>query len=87
VLGRNALALTRAPCSQLNELEPEEMEAAALSGVRAEFQWLPRGTDVGTLVRESRGVPTFDLLALDYHTLRSEVTLSACAAGCAAHPC
>ncbi len=74
---------SRARVSQLNELASAE-EGEEARGVRPELQWLPRGCEAG-LCRESRGVPSFDLLALDYHALLAEVDqhLSAHPGACA----
>ena len=66
---------------QLDDIEQAESHRDSEAGKRAELQWLPRGTEAGS-VRDSRGVPSFDLLSLDFEALFEEVVelLSACCA-------
>ena len=47
-----------------------------LGRLRPELQWLPRDTEAGAC-RFHPDMPSFDLLALDFDTLMSEVELSA----------
>ena len=67
-------------CEQLDSQELAERRQDEQAGKRAELQWLPRGQEAAA-VRDSTGVPSFDLLSLDFDTLYPEVEhlLSACA--------
>jgi hypothetical protein len=67
-------------CKQLDSQELAERRQDEQAGKRAELHWLPRGREAAA-VRDSTGVPSFDLLSLDFDTLYPEVEhlLSACA--------
>ena len=68
----SCVRLPASPAVQLNNIEQAESRRDDQAGKRPELQWLPRGTEAAS-VRDSRGVPSFDLLSLDFSTLFEEV--------------